>query len=80
MFTPILQLPESLYDDLKIDLPTCKFWAVRFENGMDQRVMEHILITPIMDLLDDDMKSQVYSYLVFGLYCVVLAFAAVLPG
>ena len=38
---------------------TCKFWAVQLQNGTDQRVLEHVIITPVMDLLDEEMKSQV---------------------
>ncbi|CAI8020658.1 Leucine-rich repeat serine/threonine-protein kinase 1 [Geodia barretti] len=48
------QLPQFLSD--KVQIP-CKFWAVRFQNGTDQRLLEHVIITPVMDLLKEDHKS-----------------------
>ena len=70
-----LQLPLSLSGDVQEDtaLLACKFWPVQFENGLDQRIIEHILVAPIMDLLDEDMKLQVhcmymYMYMWIAMY------------
>ena len=57
----LLQLPATLCDGIRFNSLVCKFWPVRFENGMDQRVMEHIVIGPVMDMLDEDMKSRVHT-------------------
>ena len=57
----LLQLPPSfLSSEIQLNSCTCKFWSVRFENGMDQNIMEHIFIIPLMNMLDEDLKLQVY--------------------
>ena len=57
----VLQLPQWLGEG--VQLP-CKFWAVRLQNGLDQRIMEHVIITPAIDLLDEERQSQVHTILV----------------
>ena len=52
----LMQLPQFLSDNVQIP---CKFWAVRFQSGTDQRLLEHVIITPVMDLLNEDHKSLV---------------------
>ena len=53
-----MQLPPSLGEDVQI---ACKFWAVRLHNGTDQRILEHVIISPVISLLDEELKSQVYT-------------------
>ena len=55
---PPIQLPSSLLADQTLQRQ-CRFWPVRFANGMDQRVMEHIIVAPIMKSLDENLKSKV---------------------